>query len=403
MLSDELVDIATRHQVYLERLKAGELKRTDVLFARLNADLSRVLNALPTTELGVLTLIQRARLLEAIRKNQQEAYQEHMAVIASSLKDLSAFSVEFETESIDAATAETVEAVQDEDAAPVWAAVQDRPMGATGKLLSVWLAGWATNEVTRATDLVRRAIAEGWTVSRVLKAFRGTAQAKYDDGLFASARRNTRATLNTAIQHVSTTSRAHAMEHTSFQPRGTPRVKTDAEGNVTSIPRAARDAAGRAGIRVGSNIRLRGYRWVSILDDATSQICRSLDGQVFRFGAGPLPPAHVNCRSSIIGELDGRWLRRGPDGRFIARPQRAAQGAKGSEDVKGGTTYYEWLKTQPEEFQNDALGLTRATLFRNGGLSAASFAKLNLGRNFEPLTLDEMRRLKPNAFRRAGL
>ena len=403
MLSEELVDIATRHQVYLERLKAGELKRTDVLFQRLNEDLLRILGALPTTELGVLTLIQRAKLIDAIRKNQQEAYQEHLQRMAATYSDLATFSREFELESLDEVTEDEVEPDDGDAAAGLWAAVQARPMSATGKLLAAWLGAWMLNEVTRGSDLTRRAIAEGWSVSRLQQAFRGTAAGRYEDGLFHSSRRNTRSTINTAIQHVSSAARAHTMEHTTFQPRGGTKVKTDAEGRVTSIPRAARAAALRAGIKVGDKIRLMGYRWVSILDDATTQICRSLDGQVFQFGAGPLPPIHVNCRSSIIAEILGRWLKRTPTGRFAPRPSRTAQGAAGPVTVKGGTTYYEWLKTQPEAFQNDALGLTRATLFRKGGLSAAAFAKLNLGRNFEPLTLDEMRRLKPNAFRRAGL
>lgn len=403
MLSEELVDIATRHQVYLERLKAGELKRTDVLFQQLNADLIRILNALPTSELGVLTLIQRAKLIAAIRDNQQEAYQNHLKRMVVTYSELATFSREFELESLDEVTEDAVEPDDGDAAAGLWAAVQERPMSATGKLLAAWLGAWMLNEVTRGTDLTRRAIAEGWSASRLLQAFRGTAAGRYEDGLFHSSRRNTRATINTAIQHVSSTARVHTMGNTRFQPRKGGRVKTDAEGRVTSIPRAAKAAAARAGIKVGDKIGLMGYRWISVLDDATSQICRSLDGQVFQFGAGPLPPAHVNCRSSIIAEILGRWLKRGPTGRFVKRDERAAKGAGGAERVDGGTTYYEWLKSQPEAFQNDALGLTRATLFRKGGLSAAAFAKLNLGRNFEPLTLDEMRRLKPNAFRRAGL
>lgn len=406
MLSEELVDLATRHQVYLERLKAGELQRTDALFQRLNDDLTRVLNALPTSELGVLTLIQRAKLIAAIRDNQQEAYQEHLKRMVVTFRGVAEFSQEFELESLDEVTEDEVEPVVDEEetAAALWASVTDRAMGATGKLLAAWLGAWMLNEVTRGSDLTRRAISEGWSVSRLLQAFRGTAVNRYEDGLFHSSRRNTRTTINTAIQHASAAARVHTMEHTEFQPRGTgARVKTDAEGRVTSIPRAAKAAAERAGITVGTKIRLMGYRWVSILDDVTSQICRTLDGQVFAFGKGPIPPAHANCRSSIIAEVLGRWLKRTPDGRFAPRPSRTAKGAAGPVTVRGGTTYYEWLKTQPAEFQNDALGLTRATLFRKGGLSAAAFAKLNLGRNFKPLTLDEMRRLKPNAFRRAGL
>lgn len=404
MLSEELVDIATRHQVYLERYKAGEIKKTDALFARLNRDLMEVLGRLNDPDLGVLTLIERAKLVDDIQKNHVEAYTEHLNALVLQLRLLSDFEREFELESLDEVSEDEVQPDDGEDDGDaLWAAVLALPLSSTGALLSVWLAAWMSNEATRAGNLVRKAVAEGWTASRLATAFRGTKAQNYTDGLFASARRNTRTTFNTAIQHVSAAARVETMRKTTFQPKGGARVKTDAEGRVTSIPRKGRRAAAAAGIKVGDKIKLMGYRWVSILDSKTSQICRSLDGQVFIFGQGPIPPAHPNCRSTIIAELLGRWLKRGPTGRFVKRDERSATGARGAERVDGGTTYYEWLKTQPEAFQNDALGLTRATLFRKGGLSAAAFAKLNLGRNFEPLTLEEMRRLKPNSFRRAGL
>ena len=71
--------------------------------------------------------------------------------------------------------------------------------------------------------------------------------------------------------------------------------------------------------------------------------------------------------------------------------------------VDAKTTYYEWLKTQDAEFQNDALGPVRAKLLRDGGLTADKFAALQLGSNFQPLTLDEMERKAPEAFKRANL
>lgn len=402
MLSEELVDIATRHQVYLERYKAGLIKATDPLFVRLNKDLLALLAKLGGQELSTLSLIEKAKLIEDIRKGHVEAYQEHLNRIVIHMRELADFEREFELEALNEVTEDTVTPKADDENA-MWAAVIARPMSATGALLATWLGGWMAHEVMRATDLTRRALAEGWTAGTLQTAFRGTQAGGYTDGLFGSARRNTATTINTAVQHVSSASRHHTMENTTLQPTGGANVKTDAEGNVTSIPPAARKAAKAAGIKVGSKIGLMGYRWVSILDSKTSQICRTLDGQVFQFGKGPLPPAHPNCRSSIIAEMPGRWLRRGPTGRFARRDERTATGASGTQTVDGGMTYYEWLKTQPAAFQDDALGVTRATLFRKGGMSAATFAKLNLGRNFQPLTLDEMRRLKPNAFRRAGL
>jgi len=71
--------------------------------------------------------------------------------------------------------------------------------------------------------------------------------------------------------------------------------------------------------------------------------------------------------------------------------------------VRANTSYYAWLKRQPRGFQEEVLGKTRAMLFREGGLSAQQFADLNLDRKFKPRTLDEMRRLRPVVFDRAGV
>lgn len=66
-------------------------------------------------------------------------------------------------------------------------------------------------------------------------------------------------------------------------------------------------------------------------------------------------------------------------------------------------SYYDWLKAQPKAFQDDAIGPARGKLFRDGGLSSKQFAKMSLDRNFEPLTLDEMKAKRPNVFEEAGL
>lgn len=404
MIVEELVDIATRHQVYLERLKAGEIKRSDALFGRLDRDLQEVLLKLRLSDMSLLTAVEGAALVEDIRKKQIEAYTEHLNKLVKMLRELADIEREFELDSLNEVTIDAVEADDGDFAAALWPFVQEKPMSATGKLLATYLAVWMGTEITRGGDLVRRAVGEGWSVTQLRTAFRGTQANGYSDGLFGSSKRNTATTINTSIQHVSSTARVGTMENVTLVPRGVKgSFPTDAEGAVSSIPRSARAAAKAAGIKVGDNLKLMGYRWISILDSATSQICRSLDQQVFKFGKGPLPPAHPNCRSSIIAEMLGRWMKRGPTGRFVRKDERTAQGATGIMAVDGKVSYYEWLKTQPAAFQDDALGVTRAALFRKGGLSAAAFAKLNLGRRFEPLTLDEMRRLAPRAFKRAGI
>jgi hypothetical protein len=413
MLIDQLAEFTTRHQVYLERLKAGEIKKTDVVFVKLAAELTKLLLKLRVANYSELSAVQQAKLVLDIREIHKQAYNQQLKDIVQVLRDLSDAERDFELAALDEVTIDELTPDDGDGEAGLWKAVQDQPMSATGKLLAAYLGAWMGVEVERAADLARKAMAEGWTPSGLLMAFRGTKETAFQDGMWSSAKRNTATTIRTAIQHVSSTARWWTMSQTIFRPAGTPKAKrpgndnaspdaveVDADGVVKRIPRAARDAAARAGIKLGDNVRVRGYRWVSILDSATSQICRSLSGRVFQFGKGPIPPAHPNCRSSIVAELLGKWTKRDARGRF-AKDDRTQPAEGGNVPVR--VTYYDWLKTQPADFQDDVLGVTRGALFRKGGLSAEAFARLNLDRNFEPMTLDEMRKRAPLVFKRAGL
>jgi len=121
--------------------------------------------------------------------------------------------------------------------------------------------------------------------------------------------------------------------------------------------------------------------------------CKTLDGQKFKVGEGPVPPIHIRCRSTTVADLNPKF--------DFLKEGRTRSGEKGPVDAD--LDYYDWLKNQPPGFQDQALGPVRGKLFREGGLSADKFAELQLDRNFEPLTLAEMRKLEPEAFEAAGL
>ena len=142
---------------------------------------------------------------------------------------------------------------------------------------------------------------------------------------------------------------------------------------------------------------VKGYKWVSTLDSKTSDQCQALDSREFKVGAGVLPPIHPNCRSTTTPLLSDKFD-------FLDKgATRASKGVEGGAQVSTKQTYYSWLKSQPVAFQNDAIGVTKSKLLRNGGLSADEFAKLSLNKNFQPLTLSEMKAKAPAVFESAGL
>lgn len=59
-------------------------------------------------------------------------------------------------------------------------------------------------------------------------------------------------------------------------------------------------SVGRTETMVANSDLVKGHQWVSTFDSRTTAQCQGLDGREFKIGDGPLPPIHVNCRSTII-------------------------------------------------------------------------------------------------------
>jgi hypothetical protein len=81
--------------------------------------------------------------------------------------------------------------------------------------------------------------------------------------------------------------------------------------------------------------------------------------------------------------------------------QQFSRGEDGVKRVSADLTYYDWLKTQSAAFQDSVVGVSRGRLLRNGGITSKRFSELQLDKNFNPLTLEDMQRLEPLAFEKA--
>lgn len=153
-----------------------------------------------------------------------------------------------------------------------------------------------------------------------------------------------------------------------------------ADALARTVTNGAADMAKRALFTENEDI-LEGEQWVSTLDSRTTIECMARDGNVYPVGKGPSAPAHWNCRSLRIPKVAQKYALKGFEG---VRPSRGDDGAG---TVSTRTTYTGFLKRQSKEFQDDALGIERAKLFRSGKLTLKDMVN-SFG---EPLTLDELR------------
>lgn len=347
--------MAMRQQVMLERLKAGNVKSLEP-FLKQAADAIRAQLAK-----GELTEFSRARAeaqLAAVRDDLTKIYGQAAEQIHADLREYSQYAGEAEVAAMENIVRPGV-TLSAPAAAQIYTAAYAKPLG-SGKYAAMMrplIDGWATGSVEKAENVLRLGYFQGKTNQQLTAELVGTKARQYQDGIVGLSYRNGQAVVRTSMQHMAAVSRD-------------------------------------AFVQANSDIIAK-VEWVSTLDDRTTIQCQALDGQEFPLDSGPRPPIHINCRSTIVPVLANKYLR---DTLSQGRTRASADGP-----VSAGQSYYEWLKGQPDSFQDEALGKTRAELFRSGGLTSERFAELNLGKNFEPLTLDEMRRLEPVAFQRAGL
>lgn len=354
-MDNYLLDIFTRRQVLLERLKASYSKNYSSKYIfQLNKAITEALDQLPDGDpISVSSNIaQIEQVISSLRAKQRKIYDSFIAETQIQNEEFVGESIYFETEALKNVTEYAI--IRQIDRSLAWHLANAAPIRATGNLLKPFYRDWTDKEITAVEGIVRNGYWAGATKSELLRSIRGSAAAKYTDGYLGRNDRGATTIIRTATQHLSNTTRAAVWQE--------------------------------------NEDILDGYKIVATLDGRTSTICRSMDGREFEIGKGPLPPFHAGCRTTTVPVIKKKY-------------RVLPEGTRSSLDgyIAGDTTYYEWLLTQPASFQDTAIGATRGKLLRDGGLTANEFGRLNLGRNFEPLTLEQMRRLNPQAFERAKI
>ena len=187
----------------------------------------------------------------------------------------------------------------------------------------------------------------------------------------------------------------------NFVPKGTPGavVKPRFTGGALSTSTREAEALVRTAVNFVSNegmmgtyraneAIMAGVRFSAALDDRTSTICLSLDGEVWPMDSDEIqrPPMHYGCRSLLVPDPD--WDRLGmeppPEPTRAVRDlsdvseedlsrkvsARRRTGDFGSvKQTPSSTLASEWLKDQPQRVQEKMLGVGKARLFREGKIS----------------------------------
>lgn len=359
MTIQELRDAAIRHQIYLERLKVQTTIDFNQVYQEIEAKARELLSALDVTKLDEVGRSEIEAVIARLERASLKYGNGALDQLALDLTDYAKYAVEYEAAALSSVFVSTSARAVDAQKLMKAVMAQPVPLGdGTATLLGDMYSKLNNNTAKRLGNSIRNSWLRGDTVLQANRQVFGSKAAGFADGILNQSRRESAAVVHTSLQHLSTTAR----------------FETYAKNDDLVI----------------------GYRWISTLDGATTTQCRSLDGRRFLFkkaGYQPRPPLHVRCRSTTEPILN--------DGLDFLEKGATRSSREGYVDAK--ETYYDWLKRQSADEQQKILGATRAQLFQKGGLSAKAFADLNIDKNFQPMTLDEMKKAAPAAFKRAGL
>lgn len=350
--NEVLHDRSIAHSVWLERYKTGLSNRVLELLNKTEADLIDQIAARLARidqrgyDLGKATTKRLQDLLADIREKQRDVFSDINGLTRSDLSELADYEAEFTARLVTEAAKPVVALeVALPAASQLNSIVTSRPF--QGRLLKGWWDSLAADAAQRISDRITIGITEGQTTDQIVRRIIGTRAAGYSDGVMSITRANATTIVRTATAHVA---------------------------------QQAKNELYLANADIGFK-----EVWVSTLDTKTSSFCRATDGKVFEIGKGPMPPAHFNCRSIRAAYFGNSTY-----------GKRASQFGQVPEDVN----YEQWLSKQSVATQNEALGVTKATLFRKGDLSIQDM--LNEVTR-QPYTLAELKIRDAQAFKKAGL
>lgn len=352
----EQIDSSIRNMVLLERLKTGEAQKFAPFLVKIDQSIRERLSGDELTNFNRARLDKLLKEVDSLLADILGGFTDQLQL---DLMDIAQSQASFEATlltntlpvgiSLDAA----VPALQTLKTAAFKNPLSIKGNGG-GKLLEPFIKDWSAAEVEKISGAIRQGWFEGQTNAEIVRQIRGTKALAYSDGILATTDRNAKAVVHTSVQHVASQAR-------------------------NEVAKANDDFVIAVEI-------------LATLDSKTTPYCRSIDHQRFPVDSGPRPPFHIHCRTSFTLVTKFSQM-------FSKGATRSSIGGQ----VPADLTYYSWLKTQSAAFQDLAIGPTRGKLLRDGGLDADKFSALQLGKNFKPITLERMRELEPEMFKRAGL
>lgn len=309
---DETLDRLIRHQIYVEGFKNHESAEAESMVEETIAAIALLLLKLGVEKLSDLSRRDYLQFLRAVDKEVKSRFGTYAARVQATLRKFFAADLDI--------TGALLGTEYQNSADRLFGSINNAAIAGVGTEPTALLNGSGEAMAAQVGQAVKRGFADNLGIAAIAAALVGTAAYRFRDGEAAKIKRQLTASLDTIIQHFTT--------EIQF---GVGRLVSDR------------------------------YRWCSVLDSRTTDICRERHGKMFYYGDGPRPPAHYRCRS-------------------FTQPVTATMSL---DDLP---TFYSWVKGQPAAIQDDVLGPTRGRDLRKGVLGSGDLPGFDRAR---PLTVEQ--------------
>lgn len=286
--NETLFNGQVRRRIAIERYSDAQARKTLKFLEELRADI--VAKIEKAGDPRSYSIRQQRELLRSVNRLHQDVYAKVHNVLDSDFKRMAAEQAKFEAGELRKVATNIT--VRELSATQAFEVAKARPM--QGRFLEDWLSELSPAHRRRLEQSLRLSFIEGETRSQAMQRIREAVNMS-GNGL--------KALIRTSNSHISS-----AVTLASYQEN----------------PDLVEE-----------------YEWRSTLDSRTTPICQMRDGQRFKVGEGPIPPAHVSCRSTTTPIL-----------KDFPPPKRV--------------TYNEWLKGQSTDVQDEILGKRRGAAYRAG-------------------------------------
>lgn len=291
-----LLDRITRHQVYLESVKVGAIVAFNPFHAEAENGIKKEFAILKVGNIGEMTKANLNKFVNLLRGLMKRVFNRYMHGILKLLHRLLRIErIIFNKVFEDADT-------PDDDT--LWSRVRNTVLPSNGQTFENMLDAFADVIEAKVADAVNKGYAQSLSVNAALGILVGSGSELFGQSVLGRSLQQNAALIDTIIQHISEV------------------VQSSVASTIFDV-----------------------YTWASIVDKGTTPICLERNGKVYKYGKGPLPPAHYRCRATTI------------PGAVTDLP----------------TSFYGWLRTQPDDNVIDMLGPSVGKAFVNGSTKSSNF------------------------------